>query len=64
MGTDCEPFLANLFLFYYEYKYKGFNEIWMARRFNNTMRYIYDLLTLNDSRFECAIDDIFSRVSV
>ena len=21
MGTDCAPLLANLFLFYYEYKY-------------------------------------------
>ena len=21
MGTDCEPLLANLFLFYYEYHY-------------------------------------------
>ena len=60
MGTDCA--LANLFLFYYKYKYMKDlikNEIWMARRFNNTMRYIDDLLTLNNSRFECAINDIY-----
>ena len=62
MGTDCAPLLANLFLFYYEYKYmKNLmkNEIWVARKFNNTMRYIDDLLTLNNNRFECAIDDIY-----
>ena len=59
---DCAPLLANLFLFYYEYKYmKNLtkNEIWVARKFNNTMRYIDDLLTLNNNRFECAIDDIY-----
>ena len=35
------------------------NEIWVARKLNNTMRYIDDLLTLNSNRFECAIDDIY-----
>ena len=50
MGTDCAPLLANLFLFFYEYRYmKNLikNDIFMARRFNNTMRYIDDLLILN-----------------
>jgi hypothetical protein len=62
MGTDCAPLLANLFLFYYEYKYmKNLirNDVWMARKFNNTMRYIDDLLTLNNSSFECAIEEIY-----
>ena len=62
MGTDCAPLLANLFLFYYEYKYmKNLikNNIWVARKFNNTMRYIDDLLTLNNSKFEHAISDIY-----
>ena len=43
MGTDCAPLLANLFLFYYEYKYmKNLikNKIILAKKFNNTMRYM------------------------
>ena len=62
MGTDCAPLLANLFLFYYEYKYmKNLikTNIIKARRFNNTMRYIYDLLVLNNPSFEDAIKDIY-----
>ena len=62
MGTDCAPLLANLFLFYYEYKYMKKlikDNIWVAKSFNNTMRYIDDLLTLNNTRFECAIEDIY-----
>ena len=62
MGTDCAPLVANLFLFYYEYKYmknliktKGM----LAKRFSNTMRYIDDLLTLNNTSFHSAIDDIY-----
>ena len=50
MGTDCAPLLANLFLFSYEYRYMKSlikNNIFMARRFNNTMRYIDDLLVSN-----------------
>ena len=46
MGTDCTPLLANLFLFYYEYKYMKNNNIILAKKFNNTMRYLDDLLTL------------------
>ena len=34
------------------------DNIWVAKSFNNTMRYIDDLLTLNNTRFECAIEDI------
>ena len=63
MGTDCAPLLANLYLFYYEYRYmKNLikDNIWVARSFNNTMRYIDDLLTLNNNtRFQNAIDDIY-----
>ena len=62
MGTDCAPLLANLFLFYYEYKYmKNLikNNIILAKKFNNTMRYIHDLLTLNNNQFDTAIKDIY-----
>ena len=62
MGTDCAPLLANLFLFFYEYRYmKNLikNDIFMAKRFNNTMRYIDDLLILNNIQFNDAIQDIY-----
>ena len=31
----------------------------LAKKFNNTMRYIDDLLTLNNTLFHSAIDDIY-----
>ena len=62
MGTDCAPLLANLFLFSYEYRYmRGLikSNILMARKFNNTMRYIDDLLVMNNTSFSDAIQDIY-----
>ena len=62
MGTDCAPMLANLFLFYYEYNFmKGLikTNINLAKRFNTTVRYIDDLLTLNNARFEEEIPNIY-----
>ena len=62
MGTDCAPLVANLFLFYYEYKYMRNLikcNLMLAKRFTNTMRYIDDLLTLNNTSFNSAIDDIY-----
>ena len=35
------------------------NDIFMARRFNNTMRYIDDLLILNNIQFNDTIQDIY-----
>ena len=51
MGTDCAPLLANLYLFYYEYLYmKNLikSNFGVAKRFSHTLRYIDDLLTLNN----------------
>ena len=48
MGTDCAPQLANLFLFHYEYLYMKnlmHDNLCMAKKFGNTVRYIDDLLT-------------------
>ena len=62
MGTDCAPLVANLFLFHYEYKYMRNLikcNLMLAKRFSNTMRYIDDLLTLNNTSFHSAIDDIY-----
>ena len=64
MGTDCAPLLANLFLIYYEYKYMKNvikNNIILAKKFNNTMRYIDDLLTLSNNQFDAAIKDIYPQ---
>ena len=55
MGTDCAPQLANLFLFHYEYLYMinlMHDNLCTAKRFSDTVRYINDLLTLNNSIFE------------
>ena len=54
------------FSFYYEYKYmKNLikNNIILAKKFNNTMRYIDDLLTLNtcNTQFDAAIQDIYPQ---
>ena len=62
MGTDCTPLLANLYLFHYEYKYMrdlikyNFHK---SRMFTNTVRYIDDLLTLNNPPFEVEIANMY-----
>ena len=64
MGTDCAPQLANLFLFHYEYSYmKGLmrDNLCKAKRFSDTVRYIDDLLTLNNNSFEEEIINIYPR---
>ena len=62
MGTNCAPLLANLFLFHCEYKYMRNlikMNLMLAKKYNNRMRYIDDLLTLNNILFYSAIDDIY-----
>ena len=62
MGTDCAPQLANLFLFHYEYLYMKnlmHDNLCMAKRFSDRVRYIDDLLTLNNSNFEEEIPNIY-----
>ena len=61
IGTDCAPQLANLFLFHYKYPYmKNLmrENLCMAKRFSNTVRYIGDL-TLNNSHFEEEFPNIY-----
>ena len=51
MGTDCAPFLANLFLFSYENEWMmrmKQTDPHLARQFSNSVRYIDDLLTINN----------------
>jgi len=55
MDTNCAPLLADLFLYSYEADVvKGLlkrNTKKLVRSFNFTSRYIYDVLSLNNSRF-------------
>ena len=51
MGTDCAPFLANLYLYSLEYNFpKGLTKecIYLARKFSKSNRYIDDLITFNN----------------
>ena len=62
MGTNCAPLRADLFLYSYEADFiQGFlkkNEKKLARSFNFTLRYIDDVLSLNNSRFGDFVDRI------
>ena len=53
MGTNCAPFLANIFLHVYEYEYlnKLMNEgnVVTAKLISNTFRYQDDCISLNDN---------------
>ena len=59
MGTDCAPLLANLFLFYYEYKFMKEKLKQVAKIFSNTFQYIDNLITLNNPTFEPEISNIY-----
>ena len=52
MGTDCAPFLANLFLYSYEYQWINIQRIKnnqkAIQRFKSCSRYIDDLLLINN----------------
>src|ERR1700722_17486519 len=52
MGTDCAPYLANLYLFSYEFRFmnnqlntKNFDRLY---KFNRSCRYLDDLLLINN----------------
>jgi hypothetical protein len=62
MGTDCAPFLANLFLFSYEFKFlnaqlkaKNFS---VLNKFRRCARYIDDLFLINNDKLldKCKYD--------
>ena len=63
MGTNCAPLLADLFFYSYEADFiQGFlkkNEMKLARSFNFTFHYIYDVLSLNNSRLGDFVDCIY-----
>ena len=64
MGTNCAPLLADLFLYLYEADFivQGLhkkNQKKLARSFNFTFRYIDDVLSLNNFRFDDFVDRIY-----
>ena len=63
MGTDCSLLHADLFLYSYEADFiQGLlkkNEKKLARSLNFTSRYIDDVLSLNNSRFDDFVDRIY-----
>ena len=63
MGSDPAPFMANLFLFHYESEYVKKiqkEDIFIARRFRHTFRFIDDLIAINDDgEFERCRGDIY-----
>ena len=65
MGTNCAPLLADLFLYSYENEFldklikEGKRKL--ARRFNLSYRYIDDLISFDNKRFEELISDIYSK---
>ena len=66
MGTDCAPFLANLYLYSYEYqwlekKYKN-KEFDVLKKFNYCFRYLDDLLCINnDQLMDSVMEDIYPK---
>ena len=63
VGTSCAPLVADLFLYSYEADFiqrlLKKNEKKLAQSFNFTFRYIDDVLSLNNSRFDDFVDRIY-----
>jgi hypothetical protein len=63
MGTNCAHILAELFLYSYERDFiQGLskkNEKKLERSYNFTFSYIYDILSLNNSRLGDFVDRIY-----
>ena len=63
MGSNCTPLLADLFLYSYakQTSYRGFSrkKKKLARSFYFTLRYIDDVLSLNNSRLGDFVDLIY-----
>ena len=65
-GTDCAPFLANLFLYSYEYKWivkqKKLKNWHILKFFRSSSRYIDDLFMINNAdHMEQYMSDIYPK---
>ena len=67
MGTNCAPLIADLFLYCYERDFMS--DLHKSKRhdlidmFNDTSRYLDDILTIDNPEFEKYIPDIYPAES-
>ena len=66
MGTNCAPLIADLFLYCYESQfmakiYKDPNKEHLIDVFNNTYRYLDDILALNNPEFSNVMNEIYPK---
>ena len=63
MGTNCDPLIADLFLFCYERDFMKYltkeNRYDMIDAFNSTSRYLGDLLNIGNIHFEQMVHGIY-----
>ena len=64
MGTNCAPLIADLFLYCYELQFmtkisKDPSKQHLINKFNNTFRYLDDILALNNDDFSMYIKEIY-----
>ena len=64
MGTNCAPLIADLFLYCYESQFmskisKDSSRHDLIQKFNNTFRYLDDILALNNDDFNTYIHEIY-----
>ena len=63
MGTNCAPLVADLFLFCYERDFMKSlsrkNQVDIIEAFNSTLRYIDDLLNIDNIYFDQMVDRIY-----
>ena len=64
MGTHCAPILADIFLYSYEADFIQYllstGKKHLASRFNLTYRYIDDLLSINNPKFEHYLSQMYT----
>ena len=63
MGTNCTPFVADLFLFYYDRDFmlslSDDNQSEVIKAFNSTSRYLDDLLNIDNNFFDTMVNHIY-----
>ena len=63
MGTNCDPLVADLFLFCYEINFMKYhssdNQADIIKAFNSTSRYLDDLLNIDNPYFEGMVNQIY-----
>ena len=67
MGTNCAPFVADLFLFCYERDFmlspSEYNHSNVIEVFNSTSRYLDDLLNIDNNFFDSMVHRIYPYIN-